>query len=395
MERQKSVLDIEAYATEAVEYRRYLHAHPEPSYEEHETQRYIMEHLRGMGLKPRPIAGTGVTATIAGSSGAADGKVLLLRADIDALRLTEETGLPFASQNEGVMHACGHDGHTATLLAVAHWLVNHRDQFGGVVKLVFQPAEELSPGGAEPCVKEGLLQNPDVTFVFGMHLWNSLPFGQVGLRAGPLLAEADRFDLTVTGRGTHAAQPHLGADPVVAAAHIVTAMQTIVSRETNPLESLVVTIGTIQGGSAFNIIPESVHMTGTLRALSREAAESGASSLDRIATHTAEALGTTARLDYEFGYPPVINSPESVQFLRPILEQTVGTRNVVLPEISMGGEDFAYYLQQVPGAFVLMGTRNEAKGLTAAHHNPRFTFDEDIFPISISIFIAVVRGYLS
>ena len=395
MERRNSVVDIAAYATEAVEHRHYLHAHPEPSYEEYETQRYIMEHLQAMGLQPRSIADTGVTASIAGRSGAAEGKVLLLRADIDALRLTEETGLPFASQNKGVMHACGHDGHTATLLAVAHWLVDHTDQFGGIVKLIFQPAEELSPGGAEPCVKEGVLQNPDVTFVFGMHLWNSLPFGQIGLRAGPLLAEADRFDLTVTGRGTHAAQPHLGADPIVAASHIITALQTVVSRETNPLESLVITIGTIQGGSAFNIIPESVHMTGTLRALSRQAAESGASSLHRIATHTAEALGTTAKLDYEFGYPPVINSPESVEFLRPILEQVVGARNVVLPEISMGGEDFAYYLQHAPGAFVLMGTRNEAKGLTAAHHNPKFTFDEDIFPISIATFVAVVQGYLS
>lgn len=395
MQRQKSVLDLETYATEAVEYRHYLHAHPEPSYEEHETQQYIMKHLSAMGLEPRPIAETGVTATVVGTGGVADGKVLLLRADIDALRLTEETGLAFASQNPGVMHACGHDGHTATLLAVAHWLVDHHNQFGGAVKLIFQPAEELSPGGAEPCVKEGILQNPDVTFVFGMHLWNSLPFGQIGLRAGPLLAEADRFDLTVTGRGTHAAAPHLGADPIVAASHIITAIQTIVSRETNPLESLVVTIGTIQGGSAFNIIPESVHMTGTLRALSREAAELGAASLHRIVTHTAEALGTSAELDYEFGYPPVINSAESVAFLRPILEQVVGTKNVVLPEISMGGEDFAYYLQQVPGAFILLGTRNDAKGLTAPHHNPKFTFDEDVFPIAISVFVAVVRGYLS
>lgn len=389
------MVDVGMYAQEATNYRHYLHAHPEPSFEEHATQLYIIDRLQAVGLDPYPIAGTGVTATVAGTSGAASGKVLLLRADIDALRLTEETGLPFASQNPGVMHACGHDGHTATLLAVAHWLVEHQGEFGGKVKLIFQPAEELSPGGAEPCVQEGILRSPDVTFVFGMHLWNSLPFGQVGLRAGPLLAEADRFELTVTGKGTHAAQPHLGADPIVAASHVVTAIQTIVSRETNPLESLVVTIGTIEGGSAFNIIPQAVHMTGTLRALSREAAELGAVSLRRIVTHTAEALGTSATLDYEFGYPPVINSAESVAFLRPVLEQAVGAENVVLPEISMGGEDFAYYLQQVPGAFVLMGTRNDEKGLVAPHHNPRFTFDEDVFPIAISVFVAVVRAYLS
>ncbi len=395
MEAHDDNLDLNAYAREAVQHRRTLHAHPEPSFEERETQRYIMERLRDLGLEPRPIAETGVTATVGGTTGTAAGKVLLLRADIDALRLTEETGLPFTSQNPGVMHACGHDGHTATLLAVAHWLVDHRDQFGGIVKLLFQPAEEVSPGGAEPCVREGILQNPDVTFVFGMHLWNPLPFGQVGLRAGPLLAEADRFELTVTGKGTHAAQPHLGADPIVAASHIITAIQTIVSRETNPLEPLVVTVGTIQGGSAFNIIPASVHMTGTLRALSPEAAARGAASLRRIVTLTAQGLGTTAELDYEVGYPPVINGAESVAFLRPILEQVVGTDNVVLPEISMGGEDFAYYLQHVPGAFVLMGTRNEAKGLTAAHHNPAFTFDEDIFPIAIAVFVAVIRGYLS
>jgi amidohydrolase len=395
METDENIQGIDTYAREAAEHRHYLHAHPEPSFEEWETQRYITDCLHSLSLNPSPIAGTGVTATVAGTRGSANGKALLLRADIDALRLTEETSLPFASQNRGVMHACGHDGHTGTLLAVAHWLVDHRDQFGGTVKLLFQPAEEISPGGAEPCVKEGILQNPDVTFVFGMHLWNTFEFGKVDLRAGPLLAEADRFELTVTGRGAHAATPHLGADPIVAAAQIVTALQTIVSRETNPLDSRVVTIGTIDGGSAFNIIPQSVHMTGTLRALSREDAELGATSLRRIVSYTAEALGTTAAIDYEFGYPPVINGRESVAFLRPILQQAVGEGNVVEPEISMSGEDFAYYLQQVPGVFVFVGTRNAAKGLTAPHHSPQFTFDEDIFPITVSLFVAVVRGYLS
>jgi amidohydrolase len=395
MEENENMLDIDTYAREAAEHRHYLHAHPEPSFEERGTQRYITDRLQSLGLNPSPIAGTGVAATVTGTRGPANGKVLLLRADIDALRLTEETGLPFASQNKGVMHACGHDGHTGTLLAVAHWLVDHRDQFGGTVKLLFQPAEEISPGGAEPCVKEGVLQNPDVTFAFGMHLWNALEFGKIGLRAGPLMAEADRFDLTVTGKGTHAAAPHLGVDPIVAAAQIVTALQTIVSRETNPLESRVVTIGTIDGGSAFNIIPQNVHMTGTLRALSREDAELGAASLRRIVSHTAQALGTTAEIDYEFGYPPVINSLESVAFLRPLLQQAAGEDNIVEPEITMGGEDFSYYLQQVPGAFVFVGTRNTAKGLTAPHHNPKFTFDEDIFPIALSVFVAVVRGYLS
>ena len=395
MKTRQNMLEIDAYAKEAVEHRHYLHAHPEPSFEEHGTQQYIIDRLRSLGLNPSPIAGTGVTATVAGMRGPATAKVLLLRADIDALRLTEETGLPFASQNEGVMHACGHDGHTGTLLAVAHWLVDHCDQFGGTVKLLFQPAEEISPGGAEPCVKEGVLQNPDVTLAFGMHLWNMLEFGKIGLRAGPLMAEADRFELTVTGKGTHAATPQLGADPIVAAAQIVTALQTIVSRETNPLDSRVVTVGTIDGGSAFNIIPQSVHMTGTLRALSREDAELGAASLRRIVTHTAEALGTTADVDYEFGYPPVINSHEAVELLRPMLQQVVGEDNIALPEITMGGEDFAYYLQQVPGVFVFMGTRNPAKGLTASHHSPKFTFDENIFPIAVSVFVAIVRGYLS
>ena len=395
METDENMFDVDTYAREAAEHRHYLHAHPEPSFEEWGTQQYITDHLHSLGLNPLPIAGTGVTATVAGTRGSASGKVLLLRADIDALWLTEETDLPFASQNPGVMHACGHDGHTGTLLAVAHWLVDHRDQFGGTVKLLFQPAEEISPGGAEPCVKAGVLQNPDVTFVFGMHLWNTLEFGKIGLRAGILMAEADRFELTITGKGTHAASPQLGADPIVAAAQIVTALQTIVSRETNPLDSRVVTIGIIDGGSAFNIIPQSVHMTGTLRALSREDAELGAASLRRIVSHTAEALGTTATIDYEFGYPPVINSHESVALLRPILEQAVGKDNVVEPEVSMGGEDFTYYLQQVPGVFIFVGTRNAAKGLTAPHHNPKFTFDENIFPISVSLFVAVVRGYLS
>lgn len=394
METHENTLDIDAYAREAIQHRRTLHAHPEPSFEEHETQRYILEHLQSLGLNPSPIAGTGVTATISGTRGSAENKVLLLRADIDALCLTEDTGLPFTSQNPGVMHACGHDGHTGNLLALAHWLVDHRDQFGGTVKLLFQPAEEISPGGAEPCVKAGILHNPEVTFVFGMHLWNSFEYGKVGLRDGPLMAESDRFALTVTGRGAHAAMPHLGADPIVAAAQIVTALQTIVSRETNPLASRVVTIGTIDGGAAFNVIPQSVHMTGTLRALSRADAEAGAASLRRIAVHTAEALGTTADLDYAFGYPPVINSPDSVSFLRPILQRAVGKENVVEPEISMAGEDFAYYLEQAPGAFIFVGTRNPAKGLTEPQHSPHYTFDEEIFPLALSVFVAVVKGYL-
>ena len=394
MSPDEHTLNVAPYAAEAVEHRHYLHAHPEPSFEEHATQQYILERLRALGLQPRPIADTGVTALVRGTRDDAADKVLLLRADIDALRLTEETGLPFASQNPGVMHACGHDGHTATLLAVAHWLVDHRETFGGTVKLLFQPAEELSPGGAEPCVKAGILHDPDVTLAFGMHLWNILDFGLVGLRAGPLMAEADRFGLTVAGRGAHAATPQLGVDPIVAAAHIVTAAQTIVSREANPLNPRVVTIGTIEGGSAFNIIPESVHMTGTLRALSREDAEAGAASLRRIAEHTAAALGATADLDYEFGYPPVINSAEAVALLRPFLVQAVGEERVIEPEISMGGEDFAYYLEQVPGVFIFLGTRNAAKGLTAPHHSPHFTIDEDIFPIALSVFLNVVQGYL-
>lgn len=394
MEAQEHASDISVYAREAVEHRRYLHAHPEPSFEEYATQQYITTYLQKVGLDPSPIAGTGVTALIRGTRGTADGKVLLLRADIDALPVTEETGLPFASQNPGVMHACGHDGHMGTLLAVAHWLVDHREQFGGTVKLLFQPAEEISPGGAAPCISDGILHDPEVTFAFGMHLWNSFEYGKVGLRDGPLMAESDRFALTVTGRGAHAAMPHLGADPIVAAAQIVTALQTIVSRETNPLASRVVTIGTIDGGAAFNVIPQSVHMTGTLRALSRADAEAGAASLRRIATHTAEALGTTADLDYDFGYPPVINSPDSVAFLRPLLQEAVGRDNVVEPEISMAGEDFAYYLEQVPGAFVFVGTRNPAKGLTEPQHSPHYTFDEDIFPTALSAFIAVIKGYL-
>lgn len=395
MSRQDQYADLTAYAAEAVLHRRHLHAHPEPSFEEHETQQYIMDQLRLLGIDPHPIAGTGVTAVVTGTADTAADRTLLLRADIDALHLTEQTGLPFSSQNPGIMHACGHDGHTGALLAVAHWTVDHRDAFGGAVRLLFQPAEELSPGGAEPCVEEGVLRNPPVTFAFGIHLWNNLPFGSIGLRAGVLLAEADRFDLTITGKGTHAAHPHLGVDPIVAAAHVITALQTIVARETNPLSSRVLTIGTIEGGSAFNIIPDTVHMTGTLRALSRQDAEQGAEAVLRIATRTAEALGATASLDYQFGYPPVINSRESVDFLRPVLEAAVGKESVVEPEISMGGEDFAYYLLHVPGAFVLVGTANPAKGMTAAHHNPAYTFDEDIMPTVVLLFTSVIRAYLA
>lgn len=394
MEAHENTLDIDVYAREAVEHRRYLHAHPEPSFEEHATQQYIMQALRSFGLDPHPIASTGVTALVTGTKGTAANRVLLLRADIDALHLTEATGLPFASQNPGVMHACGHDGHTGTLLAVSHWLADHRDLFSGTVKLLFQPAEEISPGGAGPCIQDGILVNPDVTFAFGMHLWNALPVGTVGLYAGALMAQSDRFTITVRGKGAHAAMPHQSADPIVAAAQIVTALQTIVSRETDPLHSRVVTIGTINGGSAFNIIPETVTMTGTLRAFSHEEAENGADSIRRIVEHCSEALGVTGVLDYEPGYPTLINRPESVALLRPIIEDVAGAANVVTPQPWMGGEDFACYLENVPGVFILVGSRNESRGIVSPHHSPLFTFDEDALGLAVRVFVAVVKGYL-
>jgi amidohydrolase len=391
---ETDISSIDGYAKEAIQHRRYLHAHPEPSYEEHATQEYIMKQLTAYGLDPHAIADTGVTALVNGTGSAGEGKVLLLRADIDALRLTEQTGLPFASQNPGVMHACGHDGHTGTLLAVAHWLADHRHLFGGTVRLLFQPAEEISPGGAGRCIQGGILTDPDVTFAFGMHLWNALPVGTVGLYAGALMAQSDRFTVTVHGKGAHAATPQHGADPIVAAAQIITALQTIVSRETDPLHSRVVTVGTVNGGSAFNIIPETVTMTGTLRAFSREEAENGAVSVGRIVEHCSAALGVEGILEYEPGYPVLFNRPESVALVRPAIERAAGAGHVVAPQPWMGGEDFACYLERVPGVFILVGSRNESRGIVSPHHSPFFTFDEDALGLAVRVFAAVVQGYL-
>ncbi len=385
---------LAGYVAEAVQHRRHLHAHPELSHEEHQTQRYIMEQLAALGLDPRPISTTGVTALVQGTRGTAADRVLLFRADIDALPIAEQTGLPFASQNPGVMHACGHDGHTGALLAAAHWMTDHRDQFGGTVKLLFQPAEERSPGGALNCIREGVLQDPAVTFVFGLHLQNLLPCGDIGLCDGPLMAQSDRFTITVHGKGAHAAMPQHGADPILAAAHIVTALQCIVSRETDPLRSRVVTIGSVNGGSAFNIIPDTVTMTGTLRAFSSAEAADGAESLRRVVEHTALALGVTATLDYEVGYPPLINPADAVELVRPALEAAVGANHVVRPQPWMGGDDFARYQLKVPGVFVLIGSRNEAKGNTAPLHSPSFTFDEDALSAAVATLASVTRSYL-
>ncbi len=382
------------YIDEAVRHRRYLHQHPELSHQERKTQRYLMEQLTALGLDPKPISETGVVALVRGTLPAGRDRVLLFRADIDALPIAEQTGLPFASQNPGVMHACGHDGHTGALLAAAHWMVDHRDQFGGAVKLLFQPAEERSPGGALDCIHEGVLQDPAVTFAFGIHLQNLLPCGNVGLYEGALMAQSDRFTITVHGKGAHAAMPQHGADPILGAAQIITALQCIVARETDPLRSRVVTIGSINGGSAFNIIPDAVTMAGTLRAFSSEEADDGQARLRRVVEHAAAAVGVSADLDYEIGYPPLINTRENVELVRPALAEAVGADHIVVPTPWMGGDDFARYQLKVPGVFVLVGSRNEVKGNTAPLHSPFFTFDEDALGAAVATLVAVTRTYL-
>jgi amidohydrolase len=385
--------EVQSLAADAIALRRELHMHPELGFHEFNTSRIVAERLRALGLEVQTgIAGTGVIGLL---RGARPGRCVLLRADMDALPIEEQNDVPYRSRVAGVMHACGHDGHTAGLLTVARLLAERRNQFAGIVKFCFQPCEENPPGGAKPMIEAGVLEEPHVDACFGLHIWQSLPVGTIGVVPGPAMANSDRFRIVVRGRGGHAAQPHLTVDSVVVASQIVVALQTVVARNVSPLKPAVVTVGSLHAGTTYNVIADTAELKGTLRSFDPETRRLLPARVEAVARAVAESLGAT--IDWEFleGYPACVNDPAMATLVREVAGGLIGPENVLQPEPTMGGEDFAYFLQQRPGCFWFVGSRNEERGLTFGHHHPRFDIDEAALPIAIESLTAVALRYLS
>ncbi len=377
--------------------RRHLHEHPELGMQEHETAKFVAARLQQLGLDDirTGIANTGITALIRGTNpdGPGAGKVVMLRADMDALPIEEANDVEYRSQNPGVMHACGHDAHTAIQMGVARMLMGRRDQFAGTVKLLFQPCEEAPPGGARFMIEQGVLQNPDVTATFAIHMANSMPIGKVGTRAGAQQAAADLFTITIQGKGGHGAAPHTTIDPIVAGSQIVMALQTLVSRETDPLASVVVTVGTFNAGSAPNVIPDTAVLTGTVRTLDQAIREHTAERMRTLVEGVAKAMGATATLDYRWGYPALVNDTDMAQLVLETGAEVVGRENVVVIPPSMPGEDMSYFLDEVPGCMFVVGSMNEEKGYVWGHHHPRFDIDESSMAVGVEMMTSVVMNY--
>jgi len=362
-----------------VETRRDLHRRPELAFQETRTADVIARELLSLGVEPRTgVAGTGVIADLQ------DGESrILLRADMDALPIIEASGVAFESETRGKMHACGHDGHVAIALATARRLSRNP---GGAVRFLFQPAEETG-GGARACAAAGALQG--VQAAIGLHLWNQLPVGRIGINRRALMAAVDEFEIHVTGRGGHGAAPHETADPIVAAARIVEALQTIVSREVSPLDSAVVTIGTIHGGDAFNIIPSSVRLTGTARWFAETTGAAMPGRIERIATHVAAAAGVTARLAYKRVNRPVVNDPRITEIVIQAAARLLGEQCVETETRTLGGEDMSVYLDAVPGCFFFVGSAPE--GPHRPHHSPGFAIDERALAVATVLLEAAAR----
>ncbi len=373
-------------------HRRDFHSHPELGFHEIRTAGIVASELNALGLEVHTgIAETGVVAIMEGSK---PGPVVLVRADMDALPILEETGASYASQNPGIMHACGHDGHTAILLTVARILNDHRNEMSGTVKFVFQPAEE-GMGGAEKMIQGGVLDNPKVDVTLALHVWNEKPVGWIGIANGPAMAGAEIFKIKVIGKGGHGAAPHLSVDPLLAAAQIVSALQGVVARNVPPFKTAVVSVCTIHGGEAFNVIPPAVELTGTIRTFEPEVRKLVLDRFEKTVTSVAEGLGCQAVIDMQQLTPATINQPGTAAHVQAVARRLFPQAEVDSADyITMGSEDFAFILERVPGCFFFIGSANHEKGLDASHHNPKFDFDESILPQAAALMAATVADFL-
>jgi amidohydrolase len=390
------MIDFIAEAQSLFEYtqsmRRDFHSHPELGFQEVRTAGIVTRELTALGLEVHPgVGGTGVVALLEGSK---PGPVVLVRADMDALPIHEETGAAYASQNPGVMHACGHDGHTAVLLTVARMLTAQRNELAGTVKFMFQPAEE-GMGGAEKMIENGVLDNPKVDVALALHVWNEKPVGWIGISSGPAMAGAEIFKVKVTGKGGHGAVPHLAVDPILAAAQIVSALQGIVSRNIAPLQTAVVSVCTIHGGETFNVIPPAVEMTGTIRTFEPDVRARVLERFKQTVNSVAEAMGCQVEIDLQLLTPATVNQRETALRVQAVAQHLFPHSDVDTSNYTtMGSEDFAFVLDKVPGCFMFIGSANPEKGLDAGHHHPKFDIDEAALPRGAALMAAAVSEYL-
>lgn len=374
---------MEDVRSEVVGWRRHLHRNPEVSYHEDETSRFVYETLETFGdLELSRPTKTSVMARLVGASG---GRTLAIRADMDALPIQEENDFEFASQNPGAMHACGHDGHTAMLLGTAKILSGMRDSIRGEVRFLFQHAEELSPGGAEEMVEAGVMDGVDV--IIGAHLWSQLPVGRIGVTYGPMMAAPDIFEITIQGKGGHAAMPHQVVDSIAVGAQVVTNLQHVVSRETDPIDDVVVSVSRFSGGTTHNVIPGTVEMVGTIRTLDPGVRKSVPGLMERVIKGVTQAHGALYEFRYKPGYRPVINDEEVTREIEETVKDVFGEDYIEIMRPNMGGEDFSAYLQRAPGTFFLVGAGNEEEGIVHPHHHPRFTIDEDALGYGVKMFV--------
>ena len=375
-----------------VEIRRAIHMHPELGFEEVETSKLVSQWLEKFGLQV--TKGWAKTGLVGLMKGKAPGKTVAIRADMDALPMEELNKVPYASTVHGKMHACGHDAHVTILLGVAKFFSSHPELLKkGNIKWLFQPAEE-GGGGGRVMAEEGVLENPKVDAVFGTHVYPLLPVGKVGYYEREGLAAADRFTIRIVGKGGHAATPHLTKDPILAAGHVITQLHSIVSRSLNPLESGVITIGRVQGGTAFNIIPDEVEMWGTVRSLNPQVRELLKTRIEEVVRGVVHSFGMDYHYNFMDGYPALINDTEMSMLVARACAKGIGKENVEALKPSMGGEDFAYFLEKVPGSFFRLGVRNEQKGLIHPYHSSLFDIDEEVLPFGVEMFVRIIDEYL-
>ena len=380
---------IKQLLPQMVEWRRHLHQYPELSYREQQTSNFIYEKLINLGLDvQKDVGGFGIRAFLRGNKAS---PVVALRADIDALPIQDEKNCDYASKVPGVMHACGHDAHTSGLLGVAHLLAEYRHELNGSVVFIFQPAEEVSPGGALAMIRDGALQNVDV--IYGIHLWSPFPNGHVYSVSGPMMAIADEFTIEIVGKGGHGGLPHNTVDSIVAGAQVVANVQTIVSRNIDPLEPCVVSIGSFQAGTAFNVIAERAKLTGTVRAFSENIRQSVKARLSSIVANTCETYGTQYNYEYKEGYPAVVNHEKEANRFFSVANHTFGADHTHISPLIMAAEDFSYYLQQVPGCFMFVGAGDDQKKAVYPHHHPMFDIDEQAMANAALLFIEMTLHY--
>lgn len=362
------------YAPETIDIRRHLHAHPELSYKEFQTSAFVQDKLKGLGISFEVKAATGVVGLIKGKN--PEKRVIALRADMDALPIREENAIPYKSQNDGVMHACGHDAHTSILLGASKILNELRDEWEGTVKLIFQPGEEKNPGGASLMIKEGVLHNPQPQAIFGLHVHPGLEIGKLSFRSGPSMASADEIYITVRSKGGHASTPQLTVDTILVASELVVALQQVISRNKSPFTPSVLSICAFQGGFTTNVIPSEVKLMGTFRAMDETWRFQAHNLIRKMAKGLAISTGAEIDVNVDVGYPVVNNDAQLYPVARTKAEEYAGKENISETEVRMGAEDFGYYTQEIPGCFYRLGVMNEAKGITSSVHTPTFNIDE-------------------